>query len=112
MYSSEFKHGPLSIVEDSYPVIYVVAPQDKYYVTSHISEVECRDGRPIVIGEYIEGLDKHVKSGDYFEITKSSQLISPILNVIPLQLLALYMSIERGIDPDYPRNLSKTLTVD
>ncbi|MFW9826311.1 MAG: glutamine--fructose-6-phosphate transaminase (isomerizing) [Candidatus Thorarchaeota archaeon] len=112
MYSSEFKHGPLSIVEDGYPVIYVVAPQDKYYVTSHISEVECRDGRPIVIGENIEGLDKHVKPGDYFEITKSSQLISPILNVIPLQLLALYMSIERGNDPDYPRNLSKTLTVD
>ncbi|MFX1385563.1 MAG: SIS domain-containing protein, partial [Promethearchaeota archaeon] len=112
MYSSEFKHGPLSIVEDDYPVIYIVAPEDKYYVTSHISEVECRDGRPIVIGEHIEGLDKHVKVGDYFEIPKSSQFISPILTVIPLQLLALYMSIERGIDPDYPRNLSKTLTVD
>ncbi|MFX0023257.1 MAG: glutamine--fructose-6-phosphate transaminase (isomerizing) [Candidatus Hermodarchaeota archaeon] len=112
MYSSEFKHGPLSIVEDGYPVIYIVAPKDKYYVTSHVSEVECRDGRPIVIGEHIEGLDKHVKPGDYFEIPKSSQLISPILAVIPLQLLALYMSIERGIDPDYPRNLSKTLTVD
>ncbi|MFW9819226.1 MAG: glutamine--fructose-6-phosphate transaminase (isomerizing) [Candidatus Thorarchaeota archaeon] len=112
MYSSEFKHGPLSIVEDSYPVIYIVAPRDKYYVTSHVSEVECRDGRPIVIGEQIKGLDKHVKPGDYFEIPKSSHLISPILAVIPLQLLALYMSIERGIDPDYPRNLSKTLTVD
>jgi glucosamine--fructose-6-phosphate aminotransferase (isomerizing) len=112
MYSSEFKHGPLSIVEEDYPVIYVVAPKDKYYVTSHVSEVECRDGRPIVIGEHIKGLDKHVKPGDYFEIPKSSQLISPILAVIPLQLLALYMSIERGIDPDYPRNLSKTLTVD
>jgi len=112
MYSSEFKHGPLSIVEDGYPVIYVVAPKDKYYVTSHVSEVECRDGRPIVIGENIKGLDKHVRPGDYFEIPKSSQLISPILAVIPLQLLALYMSIDRGIDPDYPRNLSKTLTVD
>jgi glucosamine--fructose-6-phosphate aminotransferase (isomerizing) len=112
MYSSEFKHGPLSIVEDGYPVIYIVAPKDKYYVTSHVSEVECRDGRPIVIGEHIKGLDKHVKQGDYFEIPKSSHLISPILAVIPLQLLALYMSIERGIDPDYPRNLSKTLTVD
>ena len=112
MYSSEFKHGPLSIVEDGYPVIYVVAPKDKYYVTSHVSEVECRDGRPIVIGEHIPGLDKHVKSEDYFEIPKSSQLVSPILAIIPLQLLALYMSIERGIDPDYPRNLSKTLTVD
>lgn len=112
MYSSEFKHGPLSIVSDGYPVIYVVAPDDKYYVISHISEVECRDGRPIVVGEQIDGLDKYVKEGDYFEIPKSSQLISPILAVIPLQLLALYMSIERGIDPDYPRNLSKTLTVD
>ncbi|NHJ04086.1 MAG: glutamine--fructose-6-phosphate transaminase (isomerizing) [Candidatus Heimdallarchaeota archaeon] len=112
MYSSEFKHGPLSIVSDGYPVIYVVAPNDKYYVISHISEVECRDGRPIVVGEQINGLDKYVKEGDYFEIPKSSQLISPILAAIPLQLLALYMSIERGIDPDYPRNLSKTLTVD
>ena len=112
MYSSEFKHGPLSIVENGYPVIYVVAPNDKYYVTSHVSEVECRDGRSIVIGEHIKGLDKHVKPGDYLEIPKSSQLIAPILTIIPLQLLALYMSIERGIDPDYPRNLSKTLTVD
>ncbi|MBD3191514.1 MAG: glutamine--fructose-6-phosphate transaminase (isomerizing) [Candidatus Heimdallarchaeota archaeon] len=112
MYSSEFKHGPLSIVEKGYPVIYTVAPNDKYYVTSHISEVECRDGRPIVVGEPIEGLEKYVKPGDYFEIPKSSQIISPILAVIPLQLLALYMSIERDIDPDYPRNLSKTLTVD
>ena len=112
MYSSEFKHGPLSIVDDGYPVLYVVAPDDKYYVISHVSEVECRDGRAIVIGEHIDGLDKHVEPGDYFEIPKSSQLISPILAAIPLQLLALYMSIERGIDPDYPRNLSKTLTVD
>ncbi|TXT56362.1 MAG: hypothetical protein BAJALOKI2v1_570010 [Promethearchaeota archaeon] len=112
MYSSEFKHGPLSIVSDGYPVLYVVAPEDKYYVTSHISEVECRDGRPIVIGEPIEGLDKHVHAGDYIELPKSSHLISPILAAIPLQLLALYMSIARGIDPDYPRNLSKTLTVD
>jgi glucosamine--fructose-6-phosphate aminotransferase (isomerizing) len=112
MYSSEFKHGPLSIVEDGYPVIYVVAPKDRYYVISHISEVECRDGRPIIIGEKIDGLEKHVAKTDYFEIPKSSQLISPILAAIPLQLLALYMSIERGIDPDYPRNLSKTLTVD
>jgi glucosamine--fructose-6-phosphate aminotransferase (isomerizing) len=112
MYSSEFKHGPLSIVEKGYPVIYVVGPKDKYYVTSHISEVECRDGKPIVVGEHIDGLEKYVRQGDYFEIPKSSQLISPILAAIPLQLLALYMSIERGIDPDYPRNLSKTLTVD
>jgi glucosamine--fructose-6-phosphate aminotransferase (isomerizing) len=112
MYSSEYKHGPLSIVENGYPVIYIVAPNDKYYITSHVSEVECRDGRPIVIGEHIKGLDKHLKQDDYFEIPKSSQLISPILAVIPLQLLALYMSIERGINPDYPRNLSKTLTVD
>ncbi len=112
MYSSEFKHGPLSIVGDKYPVIYIVAPEDKYYMISHVSEVECRNGTPIVIGEYITGLDKHVKPDDYFEIPKSSQLISPILATIPLQLLALYMSIERGIDPDYPRNLSKTLTVD
>ncbi|MHA1441740.1 MAG: glutamine--fructose-6-phosphate transaminase (isomerizing) [Candidatus Heimdallarchaeota archaeon] len=112
MYSSEFKHGPLSIVDAGYPVIYVVAPKDKYYVTSHVSEVECRDGRVIVIGEHIDGLAKHVGDGDYFEIPKSSQLISPILAAIPLQLLALYMSIDRGIDPDYPRNLSKTLTVD
>ena len=112
MYSSEFKHGPLSIVADGYPVIYVVAPNDKYYVISHISEVECRDGRPIVVGEHIDDIEKYVKKGDYFEIPKSSQLISPILAAIPLQLLALYMSIDRGIDPDYPRNLSKTLTVD
>lgn len=112
MYSSEFKHGPLSIVEDGYPVVYVVAPEDEYYVTSHVSEVECRDGRPIVVGEPIPGLQDYVEEGDYFQLPEAPHLLSPILAAIPLQLLALYMSLERDINPDYPRNLSKTLTVD
>ncbi len=113
MYSSEFKHGPLSIVTDNYPVIFVTTTEDSWMVINHINEVACRGGRAIIVGEHEDSLTPYVKSKtDYLVVPKSEVLINPILDVIPLQLLSYFLSVDLGINPDLPRNLSKTLTVD
>jgi glucosamine--fructose-6-phosphate aminotransferase (isomerizing) len=110
MYSSEFKHGPLSIIEERYPVIYVTTPEDTNMIVSHMNEVLCRKGRVITIAEESTTLRKN--STDYIVVPTSSPSLAPILNIIPLQLISYYWSVARGINPDQPRNLSKTLTVD
>jgi glucosamine--fructose-6-phosphate aminotransferase (isomerizing) len=113
MYSSEFKHGPLSIVTDGYPVIFVTTPEDSWMVINHINEIACRGGRTIIVGEREEKLTPYVaKSIDYLEVPKADLLLNPILDVIPLQLLSYFLSVDKGVNPDLPRNLSKTLTVD
>ena len=113
MYSSEFKHGPLSIVTDNYPVIFVTTTEDSWMVINHINEVACRGGRTIIVGEREDTLEPYVANQtDYLEVPKSDVLLNPLLDVIPLQLLSYFLSVDLGINPDLPRNLSKTLTVD
>ncbi len=113
MYSSEFKHGPLSIVADEYPVIFVTTTDDSWMITNHINEVSCRGGRTIIIGEQEEQLEPYIKNEiDYLKVPESNPLLNPLIDVIPLQLLSYYLSVAKGINPDLPRNLSKTLTVD
>lgn len=110
IFSSEFKHGPLSVVQRGYPVIFVVAPEDVHMMINHINEVICRDGKAIVIGEENKLLRK--SADEFITIPKSNQYLNPILATIPMQLIAYYTSLKREINPDFPRNLSKTLTVD
>jgi len=113
LYSSEFKHGPLSIVTDGYPVVFVTTTEDSWMVINHLSEVRVRGGRTIIVGQYEDKLRSYVDSkADYLVVPESDLFINPILDVIPLQLLSYFMSIDRGMNPDLPRNLSKTLTVD
>jgi len=113
MYSSEFKHGPLSIVTKNYPVIFITTTEDSWMVINHINEVKARNGRIIIVGEFENTLEPYVvNKHDYLVVPKSDVLINPILDVIPLQLLSYYLSVDLGINPDLPRNLSKTLTVD
>ncbi|MFW9809327.1 MAG: glutamine--fructose-6-phosphate transaminase (isomerizing) [Candidatus Thorarchaeota archaeon] len=113
MYSSEFKHGPLSIVTKNYPVIFVSTTEDSWMVINHINEVRARHGRTIIVGELEETLTPYVDDkNDYLIVPKSNVLLNPILDVIPLQLLSYFLSVDLGINPDLPRNLSKTLTVD
>ena len=110
MLSTEFKHGPLSAVTDGYPVIYVAGPEDIPIIVSGINEVTCRGGYAIAIGEE----DPRLKMNASYTVTipHSDQQINAILSVLPLQLLSYRLSVARGINPDFPRNLSKTLTVD
>jgi glucosamine--fructose-6-phosphate aminotransferase (isomerizing) len=108
--STEFKHGPLSAVHDGYPVIFVVGPEDVPLLVSAVNEVTCRGGRAIAVAEEDAQLRRNVH--DYMVLPRSDPLLNPLLAALPLQVLAYRMSVGRGIDPDFPRNLSKTLTVD
>ena len=110
MLSTEFKHGPLSAVTKDFPILFVAGPQDVPLIVSGLNEVTCRGGRAIAIGEEDERL--RANASDVIIIPSSSPMISSLLAVIPLQLLSYQMAVARGYDPDFPRNLSKTLTVD
>ena len=110
MFSSEFKHGPLAAVCDGYPVVFFTAPGDEAMMISHINEVTVRGGRAINVAVENEAL--RANGHDYLPIPDCPRFLAPILLTLLAQLLAYHLSVARGIDPDFPRNLSKTLTVD
>ncbi len=110
MLSTEFKHGPLSAVSRGFPILFVAGPNDVPLIISGINEVKVRGARTIVTGE--EDPRLRANADDLMVIPRSDSQISALLGVLPLQLLSYHMSVMRGFDPDFPRNLSKTLTVD
>jgi glucosamine--fructose-6-phosphate aminotransferase (isomerizing) len=110
MLSTEFKHGPLSAVSRGFPVIFVAGPQDTNLIISGINEVDVRGAHTIVIGQ--EDARLRANADELVVIPKSNAYICALLGVLPLQMLSYHMSVMRGYDPDFPRNLSKTLTVD
>ena len=110
IFSSEFKHGPLSAVHDGYPVLFITAPGDESMIINHVNETTTRGGRAIAIAAEHPALRANVH--DYLVIPAAGRFVSPILLTLPAQLISYHMSVARGIDPDFPRNLSKTLTVD
>ena len=114
IFSSEFKHGPLSAVHDGYPVLFITAPGDESMminpVRSNRNEVTTRGGRAIALAAENPALRANVD--DYLVTPEAGRFLAPILLTLPAQLVAYHMSVARGIDPDFPRNLSKTLTVD
>ncbi len=111
--AGESKHGPISLIEPGFPVVFVCARDGATHKTlvGNIMEMKARGASIITIVE--EG-DEEIKalSDDYVEVPKGiPEVLSPIPFVIPLQLLAYYMAVEKGIDPDTPRNLAKSVTV-
>jgi len=110
MLSTEFKHGPLSAVSKGFPILFAAGPEDVPLIVSGLNEVTCRGARAIAIGQDDQRL--HDNASDVIVIPDSTPEIAPLLAVLPLQLLSYHMSVLRGFDPDFPRNLSKTLTVD
>ena len=110
--AGESKHGPISLVEPGFPVVFV-CPKDETHKTviGNIMEMKARGAAIIAVVE--EG-DEEIKNlaDDYVEVPKGiPEVLSPIAFVIPLQLLAYYMAVERGHNPDMPRNLAKSVTV-
>ena len=110
MLSTEFKHGPLSAVDEGYPVLFVAGKEDVDLVISGINETTTRGGRAIVFAE--EDSRLRANGDDFITLPEATPEINALLSVIPLQLLSYHMSLRLGYDPDFPRNLSKTLTVD
>jgi glucosamine--fructose-6-phosphate aminotransferase (isomerizing) len=110
--AGESKHGPISLVEPGFPVVFV-CPKDETRKTliGNIMEMKARGASIIAVME--EG-DEEIKrlADDYVEVPKGiPDVLSPISYVIPLQLFAYYMAVERGFNPDTPRNLAKSVTV-
>jgi len=110
--AGESKHGPISLVEHGFPVVFI-CPKDETYKTiiGNIMEMKARGATIIAI---IEEGDEEVKklADDYLEVPKGvPDVLSPIPFVIPLQLLAYYMAVEKGHNPDMPKNLAKSVTV-
>jgi glucosamine--fructose-6-phosphate aminotransferase (isomerizing) len=110
MLSTEFKHGPLSAVTEGFPVLFIAPPGDVPLIVSGINEVTCRGGRAIAFAE--EDSRLRANASELIVLPHSTPAIAPLLAVLPLQMLSYHMSVARGYDPDFPRNLSKTLTVD
>ncbi len=110
MLSTEFKHGPLSAVDEGYPVLFVVGQEDVPVIVSGINEIACRGGRTIAIG--VEDARLRTNAQECITLPPSDPLLTPLLATLPLQLLSYRLGLARGYDPDFPRNLSKTLTVD
>jgi glucosamine--fructose-6-phosphate aminotransferase (isomerizing) len=110
--AAEMKHGPIALIDENMPVV-VVAPNNGHYekLVSNVQEVKAREGKVIAI---VTAGDKElVNSADHvIEIPETLEALTPLLTVIPLQLLSYYIAVMRGCDVDRPRNLAKSVTVE
>ncbi|MBA7490959.1 Glutamine--fructose-6-phosphate aminotransferase [isomerizing] [subsurface metagenome] len=110
--AGESKHGPISLIEPGFPVIFVCPKDDtRKTIVGNIMEMKARGASIIAVVE--EG-DEEIKglADDYIEIPRGMpEVLSPIPYIIPQQLFAYYMAVERNCDPDQPRNLAKSVTV-
>ena len=111
--AGELKHGPLALIDEGIPVVVVIPPGDNYKKTmSNLEEVKSRGAYVLAIGAEN---DETLKSKANEVITINSdvkELIAPLVYIVPLQLIAYYITIEKGFDPDKPKNLAKCVTVE
>ena len=110
--AAEMKHGPIALVDAEMPVVVIATHQCLYEkIISNIQEVKARNGRIIAI--VTEGDETVKKIADIcIEIPETLNRLSPLLAVIPLQLLAYYVAVQKGLNVDQPRNLAKSVTVE
>jgi len=110
--AGEMKHGPIALIDGNFPSAFI-APVDSVYekMLSNMEEIKARGGP--IIALTTEGNKKLEKlADDVIYIPKTIEMLSPILNVIPLQLFAYYVGTMKGYDVDKPRNLAKSVTVE
>ena len=110
--AAEMKHGPIALIDENMPVVFI-AWQDEIYkkIIANIQEVKARKGAVIIIAN-----EKDKEASKYADhviyLPKVNKVLSPLLTVIPLQLLSYYIAVERGCHVDQPRNLAKSVTVE
>jgi len=111
--AAEMKHGPIALIDESMPVVFIAPKDDITYpkILSNVEEVKARKGTVIAIATEGDTLISR-KADIVFYIPEMLPCLSPILSIIPLQLLAYYIAVERGCDVDQPRNLAKSVTVE
>ncbi len=110
--AAEMKHGPIALIDENMPVV-VIATRDSSYekVVSNIQEVKARKGR--IIAVVTEGDDVIPAMAEFvIEVPHTSEVLTPLVSVIPLQLLSYHIAVLRGCNVDQPRNLAKSVTVE
>ena len=110
--AAEMKHGPIALVDESLPVVFI-ATKDSYHqkVVSNMQEIKARKGK--VIAVITEGDEQsQALANDVIFVPEADEIIAPMLSVIPMQLLAYYIGVAKGLDVDKPRNLAKSVTVE
>lgn len=110
--AAEMKHGPIALIDEDMPVVFVATHHQLYKkILSNIEEVKARNGR--IISVVTEG-DKAVSgiSEATVEVPPTLAPLAPLLSVIPLQLIAYHVAVEKGLNVDQPRNLAKSVTVE
>ncbi|HHP7238227.1 glutamine--fructose-6-phosphate transaminase (isomerizing) [Longibacter sp.] len=110
--AAEMKHGPIALIDRFMPVVFIAMKDSTYdKVVSNIEEVVARDGSVIAITD--EGNGELDKLCEYvLRIPKTEEFLSPLLTVVPLQLLSYHIAVMRGCHVDQPRNLAKSVTVE
>jgi glucosamine--fructose-6-phosphate aminotransferase (isomerizing) len=110
--AGEMKHGPIALIDEAMPVV-AIATRDHVYdkMISQVEQVKARGGLVIALAdEDDESIE--VKADHVLRVPEAPPLLSPVVNIIPLQLLAYHLAVRRGCDVDQPRNLAKSVTVE
>ena len=110
--AAEMKHGPIALVDQDMPIVFIATHHKLYEkIISNMQEVKSRKGRILAI--VTEG-DEHVReiADNVIEISKTENCLVPLLSVVPLQILAYYVAVDKGLNVDMPRNLAKSVTVE
>ncbi|MGC8765442.1 MAG: glutamine--fructose-6-phosphate transaminase (isomerizing) [Brevinematia bacterium] len=110
--AAEMKHGPIALIDENMPVVFLATSGSLFEkVISNIREVKARNGKIIAItNNDIQGIEKYID--ELVVVPETLEEFSPLINVIPLQLLAYYIAREKNLDVDKPRNLAKSVTVE
>ena len=106
------KHGPIALIDEAMPVVVIAIKNGVYRkILSNIEEVRARKGEVIAIATHG---DKEIaeKAEHVIYVPETVDFLTPLLSVIPLQLLAYHVAVKRGCDVDKPRNLAKSVTVE
>ncbi|MEI8280165.1 MAG: glutamine--fructose-6-phosphate transaminase (isomerizing) [Bacteroidota bacterium] len=110
--AAEMKHGPIALIDEEMPVVFLATNQSAYEkIVSNVQEVKARKGKIIAVvnkgDTQIRALADHV-----IEVPETEEILSPLITIVPLQLLAYHIAILRGCNVDQPRNLAKSVTVE
>jgi glucosamine--fructose-6-phosphate aminotransferase (isomerizing) len=110
--AAEMKHGPIALIDEKMPVVFI-APKDAIYdkVLSNMEEVRARRGKIIAVANEDDREIEHLAEF-VLRVPRTYGFFGPIINIIPLQLLAYYIAVARGVNVDQPRNLAKSVTVE
>lgn len=110
--AAEMKHGPIALIDENMPVVFVATHHQLYKkIISNIEEVKARNGRIIAVVTEGDEVVKDIAEAT-IEVPSTLTSLAPLLSVIPLQLIAYHVAVEKGLNVDQPRNLAKSVTVE